>query len=127
MTIAYVWSLSRESFKSHTGTTAAVLYAPVVLNGDLFSQTVCTTGCELLVHDVKCPSCKSYRATLQVMYSQWHSRDNTQLSDTTSHMNERYLNTPEMKAKMENMKRQAQAAEGEVQKLRKKIELPNKK
>ena len=42
--------------KTRDGGVAASLdnYAPVLLNGSLYAQTVRTTSCELLVSGVKC-------------------------------------------------------------------------
>lgn len=44
------------------------------------------------------------------------------LSDTSSHSNERYLNTPEKKAKMCKLKERARTAEKQVEKLKEKIQ-----
>ena len=100
-------SAKKGVLKSSTGAASAILddYAPIVLNGEYFTETVRTSGCELILNDVKCQSCKAYRATLRVMYSRWSSRDSSTISKTTSRVIERYLNTPEKKAKMENMKK----------------------
>ena len=62
----------KGTFTSHDGTTVVTLdhYAAVFLNGESFARTVRTTSCELLVHGVKCDSCKTYRAaTLQTRYT----------------------------------------------------------
>ena len=101
------WSLLKKGvLKSQTGTTTAFIdnCAPVLLNGEHFSQTIRTSACELLVHDVKCP-CKAYRATLRVIYNRWSSHGSLKVTDTTSRVNERYLNTPKKKAKMKKLKR----------------------
>ena len=116
-------SSKKGVLKSCSGSTAAILdsFAPVQLNGEHFSETVRTSACELLVHESKCPSCKSYRAVLRAMYSRYNSRDSSKITETTSHTNERYLNTPEKKNKMEKMKKRVRMAESEVQKLKKKV------
>ena len=90
----------KGTFTSHDGATVASLdhYAPVSLNGESFARTVRTTSCELLVHGVKCDSCKTYRATLRTRYNRWCHRRSEQISDTTSHANERYMKTPEKKS-----------------------------
>ena len=96
-------SSKKGVLKSCSGSTAAILdsFAPVQLNGEHFSETVRTSACELLVHESKCPSCKSYRAVLRAMYSRYNSRDSSRITETTSHTNERYLNTPEKKNRQE--------------------------
>ena len=51
--------------KTKDGQTASFVddYASVSLNGEIFSQTVRTAEYELLVHNVKCKCCKSYRGS----------------------------------------------------------------
>ena len=114
-------------FKSRTNTATALLdnYAPVVLNGEPFTETIRTVACEMLVQGVKCSSCKSYRATLRKIYSRWSSREPSSFTETTSHVNERYLNTPEKKAKMMKMKKRVHSAESEIIKLQKTIKKLN--
>lgn len=110
-------SAKKGVLKSRTGAVAAILdeYAPVLLNGDIFSQTVRTSTCELLTNGVKCQPSTTYRVKLRAMYSRMNSCKSASLSATTSHVNERYLNTPEKNARMENMKKRVHAAESEVQ------------
>lgn len=78
----------KGTFTSHDGSTVATLdhYALVFLNGESIAQT---TSCELLVHGVKCDSCKTYRATLRTRCNCWRWQRFEQISDTTSHANER--------------------------------------
>ena len=114
-------------FKSRTNTATAILdnYAPVVLNGEPFTEKIRTVACELLVQGVKCSSCKSYRATLRKIYSRWSSCEPSSFTETTSHVNERYLNTTEKKAKMMKMKKRVHSAESEIIKLQKTIKKLN--
>ena len=56
------------------------------------------------------------------MYNCWCRRRSEQISDTTSHANERYMKTPEKKAKLDKMKARTHAAEQEIRKLQQKIE-----
>ena len=111
-------------FKSQDGSATATLdnYAPVKLNGEIFAQTVRTVACEMLVAEAKCVSCATYRATLRKLYSRWSVPRADEISDPSSHANERYLNTPEKKAKLDKMKKRAQAAEREVRTLQQKVE-----
>ena len=105
---------------SSDGKVAAIVdsYAPVGLNGEHYLATVRTGSCELVAKSQKCVSCKSYRDTLRSMYNR---RRTCEMSDTSSHSNERYLNTPEKKAKMSKLKQKARVAEKQNEKLRARI------
>ena len=85
------------------------------LNVEHYRATVCTGSCELVAKSQKCVSCKSYRDTLQSMYNRWRKRRTCEMNDTSSHSNERYLNTP---AKMSKLKQKARLAEKQNEKLR---------
>lgn len=58
---------------------------------------------------------------MKTTYNRWTHRFD-QISETTSHANDRYMNTPEKKAKLSNMKKRAQSAEPEVQMLKRRVE-----
>lgn len=98
------------------GKVAATIdqYAPVAVNGEHHQATVQTGSCEMVTTFQKCTSCKSYRGTLRAMYNRWCKRH-------TCDSNERYLSTPEKKAKMSKLKDRVRVAEKEVQNLRSKI------
>ena len=117
-------SAKKGTLNSCSGVPAAVLdsYAPVLLNGCNFTKTVRTSACELLVNNVKCSSCKMYRATLRTLYNRWSSRKSSHVAETSSHANERYFNTPEKKVKMKNMRKRARIAETEVHRLHKRLQ-----
>ena len=111
--------------KSHDGGDAATLddYASVELEGQLYAKTVRPSTCEVLIEDgAKCTSCKNYHAILRKIYAWWSARQSEQISDTRSHVNERYMNTPKKKAKLDKMKKCVHEAESEVRKLQQKIE-----
>ena len=89
-------------------------------------KTVRTCSCELLVLDAKCSSCQNYRSNLRAMYSKWSKRqvaaESVQMSDSSSsHTNDRYLNTPEKKMKVDDLKKRVHAAEASVKRLKEKI------
>ena len=67
------------------------------VNGKIFMNTVRTSRCELLCTSIKCVSCKAYRTNLRVMHNRWakQSKDVSAEIYTTSHVNDRYLNTPQ--------------------------------
>ena len=117
-------SAKKGVLRSHTGAASAILdeYAPVILNGEMFAQTVRSATCAMVVHDVKCKSCKNYRATLRALYSRWTSRGHSFTTDTTSHVNERYMTSPEMMEKMKGMKKRIHTAESELRNLQKKLQ-----
>lgn len=99
-------------------------YSNVILNGTLYSETVRTTSCELLTNFAKCTSCKDYRPNLRAMYSSWSKRRSIEeLSDTSSHSNERYLNTPEKKAKMSKLRARSRDAEKQLKALQEKVKV----
>ena len=108
---------------SSDGKVAASIhqYAPIAVNGEHYRATVRMGSCEMVSTSQKCTSCKSYRDTLRAMYNRWCKRRTCDLSDTSSHSNERYLSTPEKKAKMSKLKQRVRVAEKQVQNLRAKI------
>lgn len=84
--------------------------------------TVHTTQCEFISQCSKCQSCKSYRANMQSMYNRWskhHACDAT--CSPSSHTNDRYLNTPENKARLDRLRKRVRAAEGEVKRLKDRV------
>ena len=93
-------------------------YAPVSLNGEMFQSTVRTTNCELLVHGERCKPCFLYRKTLRVLHDRWCKRNSDELSSSSSHANNRYLNTPEKLAKVTNLRQRVRNAEVEAFKLK---------
>ena len=113
-------------FRSHDGESIVASldeYAPVRLNGKTYAKTIRTTACQLLVRDgSKCVPCKNYRDTLRTMYNRWSKRASAVMTETSSHTNERFLTTPERKAKMQKMRKRIRGAEQTVQQLTAKIE-----
>ena len=83
-------------------------------------QTVCTADCEILSASVKCSACTKYRATLRAMYHRW-SKKQQDMQDSSTFTNDRYLNTPQKKKKMEKLKKRARAAECAVEKLQERV------
>ena len=108
---------------NRSGDVAASIdeYAPVCLNGEMFQKTIRTSQCELIVHGQKCRSCTNYRRTLRVLCDRWLKRDSEEVSSSSSHTNNRYMNTPEKVAKMEKMRCNIKIAASEIRRLRKKV------
>ena len=84
-------------------------------------QYIYTGSCELISKSQKCVSCNSYRASLRTMYNRWRKRRSSEVSDTSSHSNECYLNTPGKKAKMSRLKKKVALVEKQNQKLRARV------
>ena len=85
--------------------------AHVELNGETYTQTIRTFNCEILSHSVKCSSCTKYRTTLRSMYHRWSKRQTQKVptmassSETKKFTNERYMNTPEKRAKIDSLRK----------------------
>ena len=85
-------------------------------------NTVRTTNCELVSQSSKCQSCKAYRTNLRSMYNRWSKQRACDSTDSTSsHTNDRYLNTPEKKARLDGLRKRVHAAEEEVKRLKEKL------
>lgn len=91
------------------------------VDDDSYTKTVRTADCELICPSAKCESCKAYRANLRSIYNRWSKQRGFDGSDTSSHTNDRYLNTPEKKAKMDSLRKRAHNAEEEVKRLKDKV------
>ena len=91
------------------------------VDDDTCTKTIRTGDCELICPTPKCESCKSYRANLRSMYNRWSKHRAFDGSDTSSHTNDRYLNTPEKKAKLDGLRKRVYAAEEEVKRLKDKV------
>ena len=113
----------RGKFIGKDGSITAFVddYAPITTNGEIFLRTVRTSNCELLVHDQKCKSCIAYRRTLRVLHSRWSVRNSADISSSSSHTNNRYLNTPEKCVKISKLKQRVKIAESEVVRLKEKV------
>ena len=110
--------------RSRNGDVTASLdnHAPVLLNGVSYTETVRTTSCELLVQGIKYCSCLNFRPTLRSSYNRSLSRQSGTIAAIRSHVNIRYMLTPEKTMRLKKMKKQTENAELEVTKLRKKIQ-----
>ena len=96
-------------------------HAPVCLNGESFPCTVRTMKCDMLIHGGKCKACSLYRRTLRILHDRGCKRDADELSSSSSHTNNRYLNTPEKLAKVTKLRQRVKSEENEVSRLKEKI------
>ena len=97
---------------------------PIILNGEMYSHTVRTTACEILVHGPKCEACKKYRSTLRSSHSQWVQQlksDAEKHTAVSSHTNFRYLRTPQRKERMSNLRAEVKIQKNEVERLKLKL------
>jgi len=69
-------------------------------NKQKYSETVRTSDCLILTKNNRCLHCTSYRHNLKSMYHKWLRRQAISPSKLmNSHVNERWLNSPERKEK----------------------------
>ena len=83
-----------------------------------------TVKCEILVNGVKCESCKEYRSTLRAICHRHscNAHKPTKSSEVSSHVNYRYLKTPEQRERMSQLKAELDHSKREVSRLRSIIE-----
>ena len=86
-------SSNKGKFVSTNGEVRAVIESryPLSLNGIMYTSTVRTSCCEMLVHGAKCTSCRDYRSQLQAM----RSRLTRKAASVHKYTNNRFLNTPQ--------------------------------
>ena len=82
-------------------------------------EAVRTTTCEILSPFTKCSSCKNYRANLRALYHRFRKKEERR--DCSIFVNERYLNTPQKKAKMMKLKQRVRVAEHTVSRLQERV------
>ena len=72
-------------------------FFPTTVEGVQCTRTVRASKCEMVVSDEKCTACKEYWATLQSLSSRQKQQasTSTRRTDALSHVNFRYLSTPE--------------------------------
>ena len=99
--------------------------ASVVLNGQSYSRTVRSSQCHILTSSIKCPDCVSYRDSIRSMYHRWQTRINASPSRSQSsshcHVNDKWLNTPQRKAKLSKLQHRTKLADTKIKYLQKKI------
>ena len=104
---------------SSKGTIAAYIdrNAAVELNGQTYAATLRASKCRLLTSASKCPDCVAYRDTIRSMHHRWKkssSKSSLHSTSTSSHVNEKWLNTPERKEKEEKLKKRVKSAENAI-------------
>jgi hypothetical protein len=88
--------------------------------------TIRSSNCEILLsNSEKCSQCINNRNSLQSIYHRWHIRQKaspSKRSSTFSHINERWLSTPQRKHKMSRLKARMRASERRCKSLQEKIQ-----
>ena len=87
---------------------------PVELNGQIYNATVRSVKCQFLTSSSKCSSCVAYHDALRSTYHRWMKSSNkpsTSTGSTKSHVNDKWLRTPEKKEKLENIKKRIKSAD----------------
>ena len=84
---------------------------PVELNGKSYDATVRSMKCQFLTSSSKCSSCVAYCDALRSMYHRWLKSINKASGSTKSHVNDKWLRTPEKKEKLENLKKRIKSAD----------------
>ena len=70
----------------------------------------------------RCDNCKKYRAVLRVMHSrQSTSTPSSERTAVSSHVNYRYLTTPEKTARMTNLKAEVSQQKRKIESLQQKV------
>ena len=98
--------------------------AAVELNGQSYGATVRSAKCQILTSGTKCPECVHYRDIIRSIHHRWQKRLKTspsQLTCTHSHVNDRWLKTPERKAKVAKLRQRVRSAESMVKYMKEKI------
>ena len=98
-------------------------YFCVNLNGETYPRTIRTTACELLVHGIRCVTCKQYRSTLHSLRTRKLKLPKSDTTAVSSHGNIRYLKTSERRKRMTRLKVAVDAKTAEVNRKMKEIEL----
>ena len=114
----------KDQIKNPSGDVVAYRdgYCPVSLHGELYSSTIRSTKCELLVNEVKCGTCKGYRSNLRSMYNRSLKQDSEKNSHVSSHTNYRYLKTPERQRRMHQLKSDLDQSKREIETLKSKVQ-----
>ena len=112
-----------ENVKGSKGAAILDNDCDVNVEGCTYQVTVRHVNCELLVNNggVKCNVCKAYRSALRAMYSHYVKQKSRLCTSPRSHVNLRYLSTPERQKRFKNIKAQAKASSRKLAALESKI------
>ncbi len=113
----------KRVFKNTKGEVVAYIddHASVHFNKESFKCTVRHMKCDLLTNLDKCNHCESYRNSLRKSHSRWIKKSSENAGNTSSHVNIRFLSTPEKKTRIIKIKKRATKSEKQNTILREKI------
>ena len=91
---------------------------PLLLNGEVYTSTVRTTTCDILIRGAKCDSCHDYRAQLCTMYSRYKKNKRSK----SRYVNNRFLTPPLKDEKLQQLQERVSVANKEIKRLNTKLE-----
>ena len=109
------------------------LYSPsgdttAFVDRKILPATVRSNTCEMLNSSVKCAPCVRYRDTLRAIHHRWsRNKQNSCEIDVSSHTNDRWLTSPQKKAKTSQLKQNLRSAKAAVKYLKHKIQASTEK
>ena len=101
-------------------------HAPVVLNGEVCTQTVRNKSCEIIVNSAKCGHCVQYRDSLRKSFHRWQKKkiiSPSRRTATSSCTNFALLNTPEKLQRYKKLKTRSLATEKKLKNAVEKLTL----
>ena len=93
----------------------------VIVDGQTYNVTIRHVNCDILTDNVKCSPCTVYRSTLRALYSRYIKQKRSIQTSPRSHVNLRYLRTPEKWKRFNSLKARAKAATRKVNLLLEKV------
>ena len=93
----------------------------VIVDGQTYNITIRHVNCDILTDNVKCSPCTVYRSTLRALYSRYIKQKRSIQTSPRSHVNLRYLRTPEKRKRFNSLKARAKAATRKVNLLLEKV------
>ena len=91
-------------------------------NNNTFTETVRPSTCLILTEKNRCDHCTQYRSTIRAIYYRWSKQQHESLAvNTSSHVNERWLNTEQRDMKASQVKCRLRKTEKKCRYLEQKI------
>ena len=100
-------------------------YAPVMLNGEVYVQTIRFKSCEIIVGSAKCGHCIQYRDSLRKSFHRWEKKEisPSRRTATSSCTNFALFNTPEKLQRYKKLKSRSVATERKLKDAMEKLTL----
>lgn len=108
--IEMVQAKKERILSSHGETVAFLDSSPLELNGITYQVSNQFT---------KCDSCKRYWNSIHAMHSRWTRKCSPTSIPVSSHINERYLNTPQKASKIANLRNKVHTSKEEIKEANK--------